>query len=154
MDILLHKLPETLMICGIAAIVIEVAVLSFSTFILFFFGAALLLTGLTINFGLLPEDFMTALLSVGGLTPLLALILWLPLKSVQHSLAQDSLYGAWLWRKFVLEKDVDSSGDSHYSSSGVNWRLKSYEPLNKGTLVEVTKVDHDVLWVRPLIPGG
>ncbi|MEL0657397.1 NfeD family protein, partial [Pseudoalteromonas issachenkonii] len=54
MDFITENLPQTLMVLGIVALLIEVAVLVLSTFILLFFGLSLFLTGLLMSFGILP----------------------------------------------------------------------------------------------------
>jgi len=63
MELLQQNLPQTLMVAGIAALIIEVAVLGFATFILLFFGASLLITGFAMSLDLLPATATAALWS-------------------------------------------------------------------------------------------
>lgn len=152
MEVVLQNLPKVLMVAGIAALIIEVAVLGFATFILLFFGASLLITGLAMSLGILPATGTVALWSTTALTAVLALVLWKPLKNMQNEVEEEGIHGDFARQQFVLDEDVDSSGKSVYVYSGIQWKLKSYEPISRGTLVEVTKVDVGVLWVRPCQP--
>jgi len=42
---------------------------------------------------------------------------------------------------------VDIKGESQYQYSGIQWQLKSLEPISKGSLVTVDKMEVGVLWV-------
>ena len=146
MELLQQNLPQTLMVVGIAALIIEVAVLGFATFILLFFGASLLITGFFMSLDLLPATATAALWSNAILTLLLALALWKPLQRMQNKVQKDSIRSDFARQPFMLEDDVDGAGKTEYSY----WKLKSFEPIAKGTMVEVIKVDVGVLWVKPL----
>ena len=148
MEFLLQNLPQSLMVAGILALIIEVAVLGFATFILLFFGAALLLTGLAMAVGLLPETASVAFASSAILTAVLALLLWKPLKKMQDKVEPQQARGDFATDRFVLEQDVDQRGLSVRRYSGIDWKLKSEQPLSAGTEVEVVKVEAGVQWVK------
>ncbi|WP_430460244.1 NfeD family protein [Thalassolituus sp. LLYu03] len=148
MEFLLQNLPQSLMVAGILALIIEVAVLGFATFILLFFGAALLLTGLAMAVGLLPESGSVAFASSAVLTAVLALLLWKPLKKMQDNVEPQQTRGDFATDRFVLEQDVDQRGLSVRRYSGIDWKLKSEQPLTAGTEVEVVKVEVGVQWVK------
>ena len=78
-----NNLAEILIMAGLALLVIEVVVLGFSTFVLFFVGLAAVAAGGLMTVGVIPESMLSALSSVGILTALLAVLLWRPLKSMQ-----------------------------------------------------------------------
>lgn len=150
MELLQQNLPQTLMVAGIAALIIEVAVLGFATFILLFFGASLLITGFAMSLDLLPATATAALWSNTVLTAVLALALWKPLQRMQNKVQKDSIRSDFARQPFMLKEDVDGAGKTEYAYSGIRWKLKSFEPIAKGTMVEVIKVDVGVLWVKPL----
>ena len=79
------NMAEILMVAGLAALIIEVAVLGFATFVLLFLGASLLITGLAMTVGLLDTTLVTALWSNALLTTVLALGLWKPLRRMQNN---------------------------------------------------------------------
>lgn len=149
MELIAQNLPEALLVAGIAALIVEVALLGFSTFILFFFGLSLLLSGLAMLLGLLPETLTAALWFNAILTAVLALSLWQPLRRMQNQREQRTLDSDFARQTLVLEDDVDAQGKTGYRYSGVQWQLKSEQPISKGTLVEVVRADVGVLWVRP-----
>ena len=62
------NLPGILIFLGLFLLAIEVVVLGFSIFIIFFFGLGCLLTGILIFIGLLPSTLISALLSVAIIT--------------------------------------------------------------------------------------
>ncbi|MGO3645075.1 MAG: NfeD family protein, partial [Pseudoalteromonas sp.] len=51
---------------------------------------------------------------------------------------------------FVLSADVDEQGLTTHSYSGINWQLKSNQPISAGTEVTVVKKEVGVMWVAPL----
>ena len=84
MELWLFNLPlaESLFALGVGLLVIEIVFLGFATFVLFFVGLALLITGGLMAVGVLPDSieiavFAVALLSIGS-----AILLWRPLNGV------------------------------------------------------------------------
>ncbi len=71
MDWVSNNLAESLIIVGLALLVVEVVVLGFSTFVLFFVGLAAVITGGLMRIGFLPDSMLAALSSIGVLTALL-----------------------------------------------------------------------------------
>ncbi|MAD44726.1 MAG: activity regulator of membrane protease YbbK [Oceanospirillaceae bacterium] len=149
MDPILNNLPESLMVAGIAALIIEVAVLGLSTFVLLFLGASLLITGLAMTFGILPETGTTALWSNAILTAFLAVVLWKPLKNMQNQVQKSTINSDFARGSFILEEDVDQTGEATRLYSGIRWKLKSEQPISKGTRVQVVKSDVGIMWVKP-----
>lgn len=148
MEFLSNNLPETLMILGVLALIIEVAVLGMSTFILLFLGMSLLFTGLMMNFSLLNETLATALWSNTIVTAVLAVVLWKPLKRMQEQRDSGEVHSDFAELSFVLKDDVDDQGLSTHTYSGVSWKLKSKHPLTSGTKVIVVKKEVGVMWVE------
>lgn len=148
MGFLLQNLAESLMVLGVLALIIEIAVLGFSTFVLFFFGLSLLVTGALMTFGILTPDASTAFWSNAVLTALLTIVLWKPLKSAQSKTDDKQVKSDFADHSFVLDANVDSKGESLYQYSGISWKLKSLQPIEKGTHVRITKMEVGVLWVE------
>jgi len=149
MDFITQNLPQTLMVLGIVALIIEVAVLGLSTFILLFFGLSLFLTGLLMSFGILPGSLTTALWSNTVVTAGLAVALWKPLKKMQNRVDKKQVNSDFAELTFVLTSDVTEQGLTTHQYSGINWKLKSEQPIVAGTEVLVTKKEVGVMWITP-----
>lgn len=152
MEWALNNLPETLLIIGIALLVIEVAVLGFSTFVLFFVGCAALLTGILLFFGFLPETMLSALLSVGIITAISAALLWKPLKAMQSNVDTHKAKGDLVGHRFVLAQDIKPGEMPEYKYSGITWCLISEEHLAAGTKVQVTEAEVGKFHIKAVVP--
>ena len=153
MTSLLDYLPELLMSLGIIALIIEVAVLGFATFILFFVGLSLLATGIAMQMGWLSVNVTTAIWANLVVTFVLALVLWKPLKKLQNRSGStaDNEPSDFAQQTFVLTGDVNAhSDDVFYAYSGINWKVRSDQPLTQGTKVKVVKIEVSVMWVKPV----
>lgn len=142
------NMAEILMVAGLAALIIEVAVLGFATFVLLFLGGSLLITGLAMTVGLLDTTLVTALWSNALLTTVLALGLWKPLRRMQNNVESKEVNSDFAAETFILEVDVDIQGNTTRAYSGVQWKLKSQQPIAAGTLVKVIKTEVGVMWVE------
>ncbi len=138
MEWLMASLGYILIFLGIALLAVEMLVFAFSSFIFFFIGLACLITGLFILLGLLPLNLILALISVGILSGLLALLLWKPLKDMQSHVDHTPASGNLVGHSFVLNGDVAPGQTINYRHEGIEWRVKSEQPIAVGTEVEVT----------------
>ena len=134
------NLPESLIIVGLALLVIEVLVLGFSTFVLFFVGLAAVVAGGLMTIGVVPDSMLSALFSVGVLTALSAMLLWRPLKSMQGSVESKKVTSDLVGHSFILNDAVSMTKNPVYRYSGIDWNLSSEQELSAGTLVKVTGV--------------
>ena len=150
MNLIVEHLPEALLVIGILALIIEVAILGFASFVLFFLGISLVISGVLMLAGVLPKTVTAALWSNVILTGLSAAVLWKPLNRLQQENKPQAVKSDFSDRQFVLEEDVDARGLSQHSYSGVMWKLKSKETIPAGTLVQVERADVGVLWVTPI----
>lgn len=150
MEFITNNLAQALMILGILALIIEVAVLGMSTFILLFLGMSLFATGLMMSFSLLEESLTTALWSNTIVTAALAFLLWKPLKRMQERTDSKEVHSDFAELSFILSDDVDDQGLTTHQYSGISWRLKSNQPIAAGTQVTVVKKEVGVMWVTPL----
>ena len=135
-----NNLCEFLIMAGLVLLVIEVVVLGFSTFVLFFVGLAALLAGGLMAIGAIPDSTLSAFYSVGVLTALLAMLLWRPLKSMQGKVEVKKVTSDLVGHSFILNEAVSMTQNPAYRYSGIDWHLSSEQELSAGTLVEVTGV--------------
>ena len=134
------NLSESLIIAGLTLLVIEVLVLGFSTFVLFFVGLAAVVAGGLMAFGVVPDSMLSALSSLGVLTALLTMLLWRPLKSMQGKVESKGVASDLVGHSFILTESVSMSKNPAYRYSGIEWNLWSEQELSAGTFVEVTGV--------------
>jgi membrane protein implicated in regulation of membrane protease activity len=148
MDWAFNNLAESLLILGILLLVVEVAVLGFSTFVLFFVGCAALVTAGLLYVGIIPDTWLSAMLSTGVLTGLSAVLLWKPLKNMQTQVDTTKAQGDLVGHRFILVEDVAPDMTPEYHYSGIDWKLKANEHLVAGTQVEVTQADVGVFHIK------
>jgi|TARA_B110000977_G_C11090994_1_gene496893 membrane protein implicated in regulation of membrane protease activity len=135
-----NNLSESLIMAGLALLVIEVVILGFSTFVLFFVGLAALIAGGLMAVGVVPNSMLSALSSVGVLTAILTVLLWRPLKYMQANVETKKVTSDLVGHSFILNEAVSMTKNPAYRYSGIDWNLSSEEELLAGTLVEVTTV--------------
>lgn len=147
-----NNLIETILILGIILLIVEVAVLGFSTFFLFFVGLAAIATSLLMWANIIPEAFLYGIGSTAAFTLMFAALLWKPMVNMQKSVDNTRATSDLIGHSFVLSDDVIASSPiaekPSHQFSGVQWRLQSTADINKGSLVEVFQIDVGVLWVK------
>ena len=141
MDWVAANMAESLIILGLVLLAIEIAVLGFSTFVLFFVGLAAVITGGLFYIGAIPESMLSALLSIGLFTALLAVSLWKPMKSLQAQVETKKVSSDLVGHSFILVENVAPGLSPTYRYSGIDWKLISSETLNAGTTVKVIDVN-------------
>jgi membrane protein implicated in regulation of membrane protease activity len=148
MDWAFNNLAESLLILGILLLVIEIAVLGFSTFVLFFVGCAAVITAGLLFVGIIPDTMLAAMLSTGVLTAMTAVLMWKPLKNMQAKVDTTKAKGDLVGHSFVLVEDVAPELTPEYRYSGIDWKLKASEHLVAGTKVEVIEADVGVFHIK------
>lgn len=143
-----QNLSQTLVIVGLILLAVEILILGFTTFVLFFVGVAALLTGAAMYLHILPESLTTALLSIGILTTVEVVFLWKPLKRMQTEVDTTKAKGDLVGHSFVLTEQVSPSHNPQYHFSGINWKLVSDQELPAGTKVEVTEAEVGVFHIQ------
>lgn len=143
-----EHLAESLVILGFALLVIEILILGFSTFILFFVGIAAVLSGSLFYMGLIEETAFNAMLSMGVITVIDAVLLWKPLKNMQKDVDATPAKSDLVGHQFILETKVTPLEKTVYRYSGIEWVLKSDVELAAGTKVEITGTEVGVFHVR------
>jgi hypothetical protein len=142
------NMAESLIIIGLALLVIEIVVLGFTTFVLFFVGIAAVITGGLLYIGVLPDSLLSALSSTAFFTALLAIFLWRPLKTMQNKVESKKVTSDLVGHSFVLIENVAPGLSPIYRYSGIDWKLISDEELSAGTTVEVTDLDVGVFHIK------
>jgi inner membrane protein len=150
MDIIANNLAQSLFIVGLILLVVEVTVLGFATFVLFFVGLAAMATGALVYVGILPNSLLSALLSTGVMTILAALVLWKPLKRMQSKVSTKKAKSEFTDHQFFLKESVSPTQSPKYHYSGVEWSLVSDELIEAGTKVEVTEAEVGKLHIKAI----
>lgn len=147
-----ENMVETYLIIGVALLIIEIAVLGFSTFFLFFAGLGAIVTSLLIWLGVVPDDFFVSLACFAGATAVLALALWKPLAKMQSNVDTTRPQSDIIGHSFILADAVQAAIPKQqqptYHYSGIDWHLQSEQDLAKGTKVEVVQTDVGTLWIK------
>ncbi|MCD9465650.1 NfeD family protein [Photobacterium iliopiscarium] len=145
-----NNIPQTLVILGLLTLIIEVLILGCSTFVLLFFGIAMLLTSGLIYMGILDANWISTILTLALITLALAIVLWKPLKKLQNKPSKTDIKSDFAVITFKLEKDLSPSERYTFNYSGIQWQIKSETQIEKGVMVEVIKKEVGVLWVKPV----
>ncbi|MFV0574433.1 MAG: NfeD family protein [Vibrio sp.] len=149
MDWVSSYLAQILMIVGFLALIVEVTVLGFSTFIFFFVGLAFIVTGFTMSIGLVDATLASAVWMNIVLTVLFACILWKPLKSLQNKKTSKEHESDFLPEPFTLSDDIDIDSETViHVFSGIQWKVRSETPISAGTKVKAVKLEVGIMWVK------
>jgi membrane protein implicated in regulation of membrane protease activity len=148
MEWAINNLTQTLLVLGFAMLAIEIVVLGFSTFVLFFVGLAAVLTAVLLFLGLIPDSVLSASLTISIISTLAAILLWKPLKKLQNKVDKTKAKGDLVGHSFVLTEAVSPAINPKYRYSGIDWKLISTETLAIGTKVEVTEADVGIFYIK------
>lgn len=150
MDYIFSNLPQTLVVLGLLLLVIEVLVLGFSTFFLFFIGIGAIATGVLMSMGLLPETVFNALLATAILSTVVALVSWVPMKRMQNKVESTPVNNDMIGHQFVLSEELIIGRTVTHRYSGIDWQVKAKEQLAAGTEVKIIKMEVGLLTVEPV----
>ena len=141
---------QWLLILGISLLVIEIAFLGFATFVLFFVGLAMLVTGALMALGVLPEGINIAVIAVSLLSIAAAIVLWKPLKNIQSPTEEENIEVGFVGHRFQLDADIAPNQPGSYAYSGIVWVVVSNRAIAKATSVKVVQADVGQLTVVPV----
>ncbi|WP_089138605.1 NfeD family protein [Vibrio rumoiensis] len=151
MDWIVSYLPQVLMTVGVIALIVEVVVLGFATFIFFFIGLSLVISGFCMYMGWIDATLHYALWTNIILTIVFALVLWRPFKQLQNRQTKQDYQSDFAQQTFVLKGDVNSTSDDvTHAYSGIHWKVRSMQPLREGQTVKVVKMEVGVMWVEAI----
>ncbi|MBT1451224.1 NfeD family protein [Glaciecola sp. XM2] len=143
---------ETLLVIGIILLAIEVLVLGFSTFFIFFVGLATIVTSALIYFGLIPDTWLSSLMSIAVFTAVFAALLWNKLRALQSKVDLKRAENDMIGHSFICPADIDPTTPVDqlptHQYSGVNWHLSADVPIKAGSKVKVVQMDVGVLRVK------
>ncbi|MEP4889293.1 MAG: NfeD family protein [Aliiglaciecola sp.] len=148
MELITNNLAESLIVLGLVMLAIEIAILGFATFILFFVGVASVLAGALMYIGMIPDTLMSATLTVGILTAVSAALLWKPLKNIQQKVDKKPAQSDLIGHRFMLQENVSITENPYYHYSGIQWQLKSAQPISAGSMVKVIKAEVGLFYVE------
>ena len=143
-------LSQWLFILGIGLLVIEIAFLGFATFVLFFVGLAMLVTGALMALGVLPEGINIAVIAVSLLSIAAAIVLWKPLKNIQSPTEEENIEVGFVGHRFQLDANIAPDQPGSYAYSGIVWVVVSDRAIAKATSVKVVQADVGQLTVVPV----
>ncbi|MFT4653064.1 MAG: hypothetical protein ACI82S_000707 [Patiriisocius sp.] len=147
-----NNLIETILIIGVVLLIVEVVVLGFSTFFLFFAGLAALTTAILMWLGWIPETYLWSLASTSVFSIVYAVLLWKKVSHMQKDVDRKRADSDLIGHTFVLLEDIEAalpmSQKPSYLFSGISWHLNAHVDLAKGTLVEVIQADVGSLLIQ------
>ncbi|MDG2406234.1 MAG: NfeD family protein [Paracoccaceae bacterium] len=143
-------LSQWLFILGIFFLVVEIVFLGFATFVLFFVGLAMLVTGALMAMGVLAEGINIAVVAVSLLSIGAAIVLWKPLKNIQSPTEEENIEVGFVGHRLQLDADIAPDQPGSYTYSGIVWVLVSDSAIAKATLVKVVQADVGQLKVVPV----
>lgn len=149
MEFITNNAGESLITLGLVLLIIEVVLLGFSTFILTFVGLAAVVTGILVYAGTMPVQLMPILLTMAICTTVFALILWKPLKRFQNRQDTHNVKNDFIGMEFVISEGIEAGSSTTHKMSGIQWQVKSKEPIPAGASVAVTDTEVGILWVKP-----
>ncbi|WP_413702217.1 NfeD family protein [Psychromonas sp. KJ10-10] len=148
MDYIVSHFPQTLIVIGLILLAIEVMVLGFSTFVLFFVGLGTIITGALMAMGLIPETLLMALLSTAVISSFIAIFAWKPMKRIQNKVEVKQIDNDMIGHQFYLSEELAIGKTITHHYSGITWQVKAKEALPAGTEVKIVKMEVGVLTVE------
>jgi len=133
MQYILSHLPQSLVVLGLILLAIEVMVLGFSTFVLFFIGIGTIATGALMAMGLIPETLLMSLFTTAIISALIAVFSWKPMKRMQNKVEVKQVNNDMIGHQFILAEDLVMGGTISHHYSGINWKVKAAKALPAGT---------------------
>ncbi|MFT6925277.1 MAG: hypothetical protein ACJAZP_000857 [Psychromonas sp.] len=147
MEYFLAHLAQSFIVLGLILLAIEVLVLGFSTFVLFFIGIGAIATGILMALGIVPQTFLNALLITAIISAAAALISWKPMKNMQNKVESKPVDNDMIGHRFVLTEDLLTGKTVTHRYSGINWQVTAQEPLSAGTEVQIIEIEVGLLTV-------
>lgn len=148
MDWIYTNATTVMLVSGLLLLIIEVAVLGFATFVLFFVGLSALITAGIFYTGLLEATYINAFISCAVFTAITALVLYKPLKQMQQQVEKKTVTGDFTGLRFRVSDAIAPDAPGMYKYSGIVWSVKCQEPIAPGTEVEVTNAEVGVFHVK------
>jgi len=151
MELLTQNMAQSLLVAGLLVLVVEVFVLGFSTFFLFFLGLGLVGTGLIFFTGLVADTGTNAIIIVAIISSVSTVVLWQPLKKMQNKVDHKPVKGDMIGYRFELQQALAEKTSIDHQYSGINWKVSSDQALAAGDEVEVTEIGVGKMKVKRVV---
>lgn len=144
---------------GAVALIVELTLLGASSFILLFVGLGALATGALMALGLIPAEWIAGAGAFGGLSCLMGVALWRPLRRFSEGDPPPPGQSSdFLGLRFTLSEALRPGGSVAVRYSGVTWDLVSptlrEEGVKAGEEVVVVGVEPGRFIVSPVESGA
>ncbi len=150
MDFFINNPGQGLITLGIVLLIVEMAIMGFSTFVLTFVGLSAIVTGVLVYLGVLPSDLLTIVISNAVLASIFAILLWKPLKEFQNRKDTHTINNDLIGMDFVISEAISPAKTTTHRLSGVEWTIKSHVDIDANESVMVEKAEVGILWVKPM----
>lgn len=110
---------------GFVMLATDALLFGFSTIVLLFGGIGALVTGLLMNFGLLPTTWVAGISAFGISTGLFSALLWKPFKALQNRKGEEARPHSDLeGLEFRLEQTIAPDRPGRHRFSGIDWTVE------------------------------
>lgn len=145
----MHELTLVFLGGGLICLAIALFVGSGLLEVLIAGGIASMLTAAAMHFGLLSTDINHALALDAGLSIILAILLWKPIRATIKAPAEPTSSSDLIGTELFLGKDF-TPDNPLVEYSGIQWNVRSDDQqLNPGDRVRVVRAEVGTLWVIP-----
>jgi len=150
MEYVFSHLPQTLIVLGLILLAIEVLILGFSTFFVFFIGIGFIATGVLMALGFIPETLLNSLLTAAVISAVVALVSWKPIKKMQNKVVLKAVNNDMIGHQFMLTGELAVGQTVTHRYSGIDWQVKAKEQLAAGAEVKIVAIEVGLLTVEPV----
>lgn len=148
MEYILSHIPQSLVVIGLILLAVEVMVLGFSTFVLFFIGIGAIATGALMAIGVIPETLLISILATAIISTLTAVFGWKPMKIMQNKVEVKQINNDMIGHQFVLSEQLVLGQSISHHYSGISWQVRAKETLPAGTEVKIVSMEVGLLYVE------
>lgn len=148
MSYFIENMGEAFIVLGLVLLAVEILVLGFSTFVLFFVGIGFVITGALLSFAVIPSELLTALLVSAVVTSIVAIVFWRPLKRSQNKVEDDNVTNDMIGHRFYLFEPLTVGKTVTYRYSGIDWQVMARDDIAAGSEVEIVDVAVGILTVK------
>jgi membrane protein implicated in regulation of membrane protease activity len=148
MAFFIANMAESLIVLGLILLVIEVMVLGFSTFFLFFLSIGLISSGIIFYIGVIDMTVTNVLISIALISVVSAVILYKPLLAMQNVEHKTTVKNDLIGSRFTLEESLNLRSFINHQYSGINWKVTSDQQLSIGDEVEIIEISVGKMKVR------
>ena len=148
MEYLFSHLPQALIVIGLSLLAVDILLLGFSTFVLFFLGIGAIATGILMAMGLIPETLLSSLLATAIISTFITLVGWKPMQRLQNRVELKQIDNDMIGHQFVLTEELTIGQTVTHRYSGIDWQVRAKEQLAAGTEVKIIGIEVGLLTVE------